>query len=100
VQWSANGQTHTADVPTESAAKAGQTVTVWLDQNGDLVPAPETGSQNAATAVSVACGIWVTATGGYCLLFLVVHWVASRRQQAQLTREWNELDRPPGWHVS
>ncbi|AHK27514.1 hypothetical protein AZG88_19840 [Rhodococcus sp. LB1] len=100
VQWSANGQTHTADVPTESGAKAGQTVTVWLDPNGGLVAAPETGSQNAATAVSVACGIWVTAAGGYCLLFLVVHWVASRRQQAQLTREWNELDRPPGWHVS
>ncbi|MFE5704614.1 hypothetical protein [Rhodococcus koreensis] len=100
VQWSVNGQTHTADVPTAAGAKAGQTVTVWLGPNGDLVAAPETGSQNAATAVSVACGIWVASTGGYCLLFLIVHLVASRRQQARLTREWNELDRPPGWHVS
>ncbi|TQC42445.1 hypothetical protein EEB14_48840 [Rhodococcus sp. WS4] len=100
VQWSVNGATHTADVPTAAGAKAGQTITVWLDPSGGIVAAPDTGSQNAATAVSVACGIWVTAAGGYCLFFLVVHVMAFRHHQAQLTREWNELDRPPGWHVS
>jgi len=100
VQWSVDGVTHTADVPTAAGTKSGQTVTVWLDPSGSVVAAPETGSQIAATAVSVACGIWVTAAGGYSLLFLIVHLMAARHHQAQLTREWNELDRPPGWHVS
>jgi hypothetical protein len=99
-QWLLQGIAHTGDAPTTSYAKSGETISVWIDSNGDLVAAPTTGTENAATAVSAAFVTWTIGASCSVLILCGVRQATSRHRMSQWAREWNELDKPPGWQVS
>jgi hypothetical protein len=99
-RWTANGTTHTGQVQTEPEAKSGQTISVWIDQTGNLVDPPKTGTENALAAVGSALAVWTT-TAAICLLTLFgIRWAGTRYRMSQWDREWRNLGKAPGWPVS
>lgn len=71
IRWEFGGSVHTGTVRTVELA-AGAPVTIWIDDDGDRVPAPLTDEDAASQAVVTAVTIWITvvgvAVGGWALL--------------------------------
>ena len=100
-QWTApDGTLRSTDVQTAPRTHRGDTVTVWVDTNGNIVAEPRSGMQNAAIAVSAALSVWAGAAVGALLLYSGVRWISGRSRMRQWDREWNDLGRTPGWPVS
>ncbi|WP_009472548.1 hypothetical protein [Rhodococcus sp. JVH1] len=100
-QWTApDGTLRSTDVETAPGTHRGDTVTVWVDTNGNVVAEPRSGMQNAAIAVSAALSVWAGAAVGALLLYSGVRWISGRSRMRQWDREWNDLGRTPGWPVS
>ena len=99
-QWSVQGVPHTGDVTAPAGSRAGETVSVWIDAQGDLVAAPATGTDNAVTAGGAAVTVWVAGAMGGVVLLLGVYAATTRYNMAQWDAEWNEIDNPPGRQVS
>ncbi|MFD7006191.1 hypothetical protein [Rhodococcus jostii] len=100
-QWTApDGTLRSTDVQTAPGTHRGDTVTVWVDTNGNIVAEPRSGMQNAAIAVSAALSVWAGAAVGALLLYSGVRWISGRSRMRQWDREWNDLGRTPGWPVS
>lgn len=91
--WSTqDGLTHTGVVPVDGAAKAGDTVTVWIDRDGSRVGAPLSANQTVMAAILLAFGSWllfVVALGG---TYVLVRARLDRERYAAWEREWRELD--------
>lgn len=98
-QWSLAGSKHTGDVPTTAGATSGQTISVWINSDGDPVTAPATGTENAATAGSAASMMWAAGAGGCVVLLVGIRWAITRHRMSQWAAEWYELGKPPGRHV-
>ncbi|QTJ71203.1 hypothetical protein HYG77_37890 (plasmid) [Rhodococcus sp. ZPP] len=99
-RWSLQTIAHTGEVPAPPDARAGETVNVWLNSSGEPVAAPATNTETAAAAVSTAVVIWAAGASGAAVLLCGVHAATTRHRMTQWDAEWNELDKPPGWHVS
>jgi hypothetical protein len=100
-QWKAPDDTlRSTAVETRPGTHRGDTVTVWVDTNGNVVAEPRSGVQNAAIAVSAALSVWAGAAVGALLLYSGVRWISGRSRMRQWDREWNDLGRTPGWPVS
>lgn len=101
-QWTLAGRSHSGDVQSAAGARAGHAVSVWINSTGDLAPAPApaTGTENAATAVSAAVVLWSAGASGAAVLLRGVRWATSRHRMSRWAAEWNELGKPTGWHVS
>ncbi|TQC47992.1 hypothetical protein EEB14_17260 [Rhodococcus sp. WS4] len=99
-QWTANGTTHTGQVQTEPEAESGQTISVWIDQAGNLVDPPKTGTENAVAAVGAALTVWTTTASFFLLMLFGIHWAGTRYRMTQWGREWRNLGKAPGWPVS
>lgn len=100
-QWTApDGTLRSTDVETAPGTHRGDTVTVWVDTNGNVAAEPRSGMQNAAIAVSAALSVWAGAAVGALLLYSGVRWISGRSRMRQWDREWNDLGRTPGWPVS
>lgn len=71
IHWEFGGAAHTDTVHTAETA-AGEPVTIWVDGNGDRVPAPLTDEDAASQAAVTAVTIWLTCVGvgvgGWALL--------------------------------
>ncbi|WP_235214819.1 hypothetical protein [Rhodococcus opacus] len=62
-RWVTPHGDRTAAVPTDAPAKAGQTITISVDADGNLSgPIPDSG-ENTVVAVTAACGVWALAAG-------------------------------------
>ncbi|MFC0448842.1 hypothetical protein [Rhodococcus jostii] len=99
-QWTANGTTHTGQVQTDPEAKSGQTISVWIDQVGNLVDPPTTGTENALAAVGSALAVWTTISSFFLLMLFGIRWAGTRYRMTQWDREWRNLGKAPGWPVS
>ncbi|KAF0963842.1 Rv1733c family protein [Rhodococcus sp. T7] len=99
-RWSLQTIAHTGDVPAPPGSRSGATVTVWINSTGEPVAAPATDTETAAAAVLTAVVIWAAGASGGAVLLCGVHAATTRHRMAQWDAEWNELDKPPGWHVS
>ncbi|MDI9952202.1 hypothetical protein QM693_23970 [Rhodococcus sp. IEGM 1305] len=84
---------------TRPGTHSGDTVTVGVDTNGNVVAEPRSRVQNAAIAVSAALSVWAAAAVGSLLLYSGVRWTNGRRRMRQWDREWNDRGRTPGWPV-
>ncbi|CAG7633949.1 Rv1733c family protein [Rhodococcus opacus] len=98
--WIIDGTTRTGQVQTDAGAKTGHTVSVWIDQSGNLVDAPKTGAENAVTAVSVALAVWTSSAAILMVMLFGIHWAEARYRILQWDREWRNLGKAPGWPVS
>jgi hypothetical protein len=78
-----------------SQHSVGDTISIWVDRTGRLVPAPT--KPSAATAVGWTWGVAVTL-GGWAVLGLLwsaVRAATSRRNAASWAREWAVVE--PDW---
>ncbi|MCZ4586043.1 hypothetical protein [Rhodococcus opacus] len=85
---------------TDVGARAGQTVTVWVDEGGNYIQAPPTGTDNAIGAISAALAFLMLGTVGCGLLLLGIHWLLATSHRSQWQREWQSPGHIPRWPVS
>lgn len=95
-RWSAAGRERTGVVPTAAGATAGQTVTVLVDAAGNLADPGRSGTQNAAVAVTAACGVWALGAGVANLVLVGLHRILLRQRMRRWDREWSRFGADPG----
>ncbi|RYF48090.1 MAG: hypothetical protein EOO27_36140 [Comamonadaceae bacterium] len=94
-RWSTPHGDRTAAVPTDNPAKAGQTVTISVDADGNLTgPLPST-RDNTMVAVTAAFGIWALAAGAVLLPTALAHTLFNRNRLRRCAHEWKQFDMPP-----
>uniref|UniRef100_UPI003F7EE66D Rv1733c family protein n=1 Tax=Rhodococcus wratislaviensis TaxID=44752 RepID=UPI003F7EE66D len=94
-RWSTPHGDRTAAVPTDNPAKAGQTVTISVDADGNLTgPIPST-RDNTMVAVTAAFGIWALAAGAVLLPTALAHTLFNRNRLRRWAHDWKQLDKPP-----
>ncbi|PBC40086.1 hypothetical protein CJ179_33935 [Rhodococcus sp. ACS1] len=99
-QWAANGTTHTGVVQTGPETKAGQTISIWIDPDGNLADAPKTGTENGLEAVGAALALWTISATACLAVLMGIRWAEARYRLSQWDREWRNLGKAPGWPVS
>ena len=94
-RWTTPHGERTGAVPTNTPAKAGETITIDVDADGNLTgPIPDT-RENTVLAVTAACGVWALATGGVLLLTALAHRLFHRNRLRRWAQEWTQFDIPP-----
>ncbi|WP_072948280.1 Rv1733c family protein [Rhodococcus koreensis] len=94
-RWTTPHGDHVAAVPTDTPAKAGQTITIDVDADGNLTgPIPDT-RENTALAVTAACGLWALAAGAVLLSTALAHRQFTRNRLRRWAQEWKQFDIPP-----
>ncbi|WP_442972155.1 Rv1733c family protein, partial [Rhodococcus sp. T7] len=84
----------TGAVPTDTPGKAGQTVTISVDADGNLTgPIPDS-QENTALAVTAACGIWALTAGTVLLATALAHRLFHRNRLRRWAQEWTQFDTP------
>ncbi len=91
VRWKFGGAVHTGELRTADWVKAGETRSVWIDREGNLVPAPMTESDAAMQAVFGALGLWLSAVGVSFASFLALRMWLNRWRHADWDRELRDL---------
>lgn len=88
-RWTAAGAEHAGTFKAQSTAKAGDTLEIWVDDNGAQVPAPAPTSRAAAEAAIGALVIWICAAAIAATLFTLTRAVCDR---IRFTRWQHDLD--------
>jgi hypothetical protein len=88
-RWTAAGAEHTGTVKAQSTAKAGDTLEIWVDNDGSQVPAPAPTSRAAAEAAMGALVIWICVAAIAATLFTATRAVCDR---IRFTRWQHDLD--------
>ncbi len=82
-QWRDGEQLRTEQVITPGTAAVGDAVTVWVDNAGKVVAAPQTLSDAKLNAAVAAVSVWVAIVGGGALMaFLIVRALDRSRERA------------------
>ena len=94
-RWTTPHGERTAAVPTDTPAKAGQTITISVDADGNLTgPIPDS-RENTVLAVTAACGLWALTAGAVLLIAALAHRLFHRNRLRRWAHEWKQFDRPP-----
>jgi hypothetical protein len=88
-RWTAGGAEHTGAVKAQSTAKTGDTVEIWVDNNGAQVPAPTSTTRAAVEAATGALVIWISVAATAATLVTVTRAVCDR---IRLTGWQHDLD--------
>lgn len=92
--WTApDGGTRQGTVQAASQAKAGTSVPIWIDRNGDLTSAPLSTEGAAVNAVFVAVLLWASAVGAMTLLYLAIQYAHKRIRMVSWASEWERIAR-------
>ncbi|GCE38831.1 Aldehyde dehydrogenase [Rhodococcus wratislaviensis] len=94
-RWTTPHGNHVAAVPTDTPAKAGQTVTISVDADGNLTGPIPNGPENAVVAVTAACGVWALTAGTVLLTAALAHRLFHRNRLRRWAHEWKQFDTPP-----
>lgn len=98
VQWRQGQQVRTAGVITPMATKAGEALTIWLDDTGKVVAAPQTTEDVRLSAAVAAVTVWLTLVAGGVLLAWVIRRALDRSRDRSWERELFLLTRnDDGW---
>ena len=90
-QWHAGTQLRTEQVITPATVKAGEALTIWLDDNGTVVAAPLTADDAALSAVSAAGAVWLIIVLCGALAAFVVRMGLDRSRDRAWERELHLL---------
>ncbi|ANS31778.1 hypothetical protein R1CP_35860 (plasmid) [Rhodococcus opacus] len=94
-RWTTPHGERTAAVPTPAPAKAGQTITISVDADGNLTgPIPDT-RENTVLAVTAASGVWALTAGTLLLSTALAHRLFTRNRLRRWAQEWKQFDIPP-----
>jgi hypothetical protein len=77
-RWSTAGAERTGTVTAPSTAKTGDSIEIWVDDNGSPVPAPTPTTRAAVDAVVAAVAIWVSVIAATATLFTITRAVCDR----------------------
>ncbi len=92
--WTApDGRTRQGTVPAASQAKAGTSVPIWVDRDGDLTSAPLSTEGAAFNAIAVAVLLWAGAVGAMVLLYLALLYAHKRMRMIRWASEWERIAR-------
>ena len=69
-RWSAAGAEHTGAVKAKSATKTGDSIEIWVENDGVQVPAPKPTTRAAVEAVTGALLIWVGVGAAAATMFV------------------------------
>ncbi|KAF0958828.1 Rv1733c family protein [Rhodococcus sp. T7] len=95
-RWTTPHGEHTAIVPTDAPAKAGQTITISIGADGNLTGPIPSGGQNTALAATAATGVWALSAGALLIPTALTRTLLRRKRLRQWAYEWKQLDKPPG----
>ena len=91
VRWIVDGEPHDDVVTSSESFKAGDRVTIWVDDRGNRVRALTPHWEPVIDAVCVALSLWLATIGlGLALLVVLCHQLRQRRF-AMWERELNDL---------
>jgi beta-lactamase regulating signal transducer with metallopeptidase domain len=88
-RWTAAGAEHTGTVEAPSTAKTGDTVAIWVDNNGEQASEPTPTSRAAVEAAMGALVLWICAAAIAATLFTITRAVCDR---IRFTRWQHGLD--------
>jgi hypothetical protein len=88
-RWVISGTEHTGDVVAPRTVKVGDTVEVWLDDEGSPVGRPSTTAVDEA--VGSAFAVWLGATLSVAALYLVARMALDRSRHAAWQRDIDDL---------
>lgn len=91
----ADGSARQGEVYVHYDAKAGATVTIWVDETGNASEPPMTPEGAAIDAIVLALLLWSGVTGAMALLYLATRFVHKRIRLHQWAREWEQIS--PDW---
>jgi hypothetical protein len=91
-RWTADGVTHTGNVPADPGAPAGTVIRIWVNPAGQAQPPPLTADQVAARAAlaavatppAVALWLWLAWRG--------LRWRLDRHRLASWARAWSQVE--------
>ena len=89
VRWSAAGAEHTGAVKAQWTTKTGDSIEIWVDNNGAQVPAPTPTTFAAVEAVTGALVIWICVAAAAATLSTLTRAVCDR---IRLTGWQHDLD--------
>lgn len=90
-----DGSARQGRVPAHYEARAGATVSIWVDRNGNATEPPLTGAGAAIDAIVLALLLWSAAAGSMALLYLAVRFTHQRLRLRRWTLEWERI--APDW---
>ncbi|WP_445758184.1 Rv1733c family protein [Rhodococcus opacus] len=94
-RWATPHGERTGAVPAVAAAKAGQTITIDVDADGNLTgPIPDS-RESIALTVTAACGLWALAAGAVLLSTALARRLFTRNRLRRWEQEWTQFDIPP-----
>ncbi len=77
-RWTVAGTEHTGAVKAQSTTKPGDTIEIWVDNNGAQVPAPTPTTRAAAEAAVGALVLWIIVAAFAATLFTVTQAACDR----------------------
>lgn len=90
-QWRAGTQLRTEPVITPATVKAGEPLTIWLDDTGKVVAAPLTADDARLSAVSAAGTVWIVIVVCSALAAFVIRRGLDRSRDRAWERELHLL---------
>uniref|UniRef100_UPI003F659145 Rv1733c family protein n=1 Tax=Rhodococcus opacus TaxID=37919 RepID=UPI003F659145 len=93
--WTTPNGERTGAVPTNTPGKAGQTITISVDTDGNLTGAIPDSRENTVLTVTAACGLWALAAGAVLLSTALARRLFTRNRLRRWEQEWTQFDIPP-----
>lgn len=95
-RWRVADVEHSGRVQVPIDAVQGQTIPIWVDDEGSRTRPPRKGIENAALGVCAALGIWAAGSVVAACGVGVVRLTAARANSKRWTRELRRLERSTG----
>ncbi|GIH26495.1 hypothetical protein Aph01nite_48050 [Acrocarpospora phusangensis] len=93
-----NGIPHQGIIDAPALWHKGQTVHVWVDDRGEIVPRPRDRETTFISGMTVGVAIPVFTLAAVSLLLLTTRLLAVRRARNQWAAEWTAVE--PTWRIS
>ena len=88
-KWTlADGTSRQGTVMVGQGKNKGSTVGIWLDEQGNPVPAPQTGTGALVNSVAISLGLWLALGFGLTGICWLTRAFLNRLRYAQWQREW------------
>ncbi len=87
VQWRDGAQWRTEGVIAPAALKPGESLTIWLDDSGKVVAAPQTTEDAELSAAVAAVTVWTSLVAASALLAFVIRRALDRSRDRAWERE-------------
>lgn len=93
--WLRDGSTRHGAVQARYGAKAGATVSIWVDESGAVSEPPITSEGAALDAIFLALLLWSAAAGSTALLYLATRFAHQRIRMHRWAKDWERI--APDW---